>query len=311
MIAKGHHIVQVEKTTMNIERLIDSFILYLATEKGLSSSYQLSVRQTLDKLSAWMEVKELSPNDVGTEDLAAFLAMRKKDGLAASSLRIMVVHLKVFWRFISGRKHVEADVAEQLIGPKPNASLPDSVHEAAIKSMLEGVDTMKRLGKRDRAIMELFYASGLRLSEVCGARLENLDLDEGFIRVTGKGNKTRIVPVGVQALNSVERYIKLERPELVKSRTSSQIFLSVRGGALSPERVRSIVKERAKAAGIDHTIYPHLLRHSFATHLLQNGADLRAIQEMLGHADISTTQIYTHVDPKHLKEIHKKFHPRG
>lgn len=296
---------------MSIERLIDSFILYLATEKGLSSSYQLSVRQTLEKLSSWMEQKKLSPNDVGTEELADFLATRKKDGLAASSLRITVVHLKVFWRFISGRNYVMVDVAEPLLAPKPNATLPDSVHQSSIESLLDGIDTMKFLGKRDRAILELFYASGLRLSEVCGARLENLDTEDGFIRVTGKGNKTRIVPVGDQARKCIERYVKLERPGLVKPKSSSEIFLSVRGGALSPERMRSIVKQRALAAGIHSKIYPHLLRHSFATHLLQNGADLRVIQEMLGHADISTTQIYTHVDQKHLKKIHKKFHPRG
>ncbi len=296
---------------MTIERLIDSFILYLATERGLSSSYQLSVRQTLDKLTAWMEEKKLTANDVGTEELAEFLGARKKEGLAASSLRITVVHLKVFWRFISGRNYVMVDVAEPLLAPKPNAILPDSVHETSIKALLDGIDTMKFLGKRDRAILELFYASGLRLSEVCGAKMENLDSEDGFIRVTGKGNKTRIVPVGVQARDAVERYVKLERPEMVKPKTSSHIFLSVRGGALSPERVRSIVKQRALAAGIDSKIYPHLLRHSFATHLLQNGADLRVIQEMLGHADISTTQIYTHVDQKHLKATHKKFHPRG
>lgn len=296
---------------MSLERLIDSFILYLATERGLSASYQLSVRQTLEKLKGWMESKKLTPNDVGTEELAEFLASRKKEGLAASSLRITAVHLKVFWRFISGRNYVTVDVAEPLLAPKPNATLPDSVHETSIKALLDGIDTMKFLGKRDRAILELFYASGLRLSEVCGARLENLDSEEGFIRVTGKGNKTRIVPVGGQARKAVERYVKLERPELVKAKTSSHIFLSVRGGALSPERVRSIVKQRAVAAGIDSKIYPHLLRHSFATHLLQNGADLRVIQEMLGHADISTTQIYTHVDQKHLKATHKKFHPRG
>jgi integrase/recombinase XerD len=296
---------------MSIERLIDSFILYLATEKGLSSSYQLSVRQTLDKLSLWMEQKKLTPGDVGTEELADFLSTCKKGGLASSSLRITVVHLKVFWRFISGRNYVMADVAEPLIAPKPNATLPDSVHQSSIEKLLEGIDMMKFLGKRDRAILELFYASGLRLSEVCGARLENLDTDDGFIRVTGKGNKTRIVPVGGQARKCIERYVKLERPGLVKPRSSSEIFLSVRGGPLSPERMRSIVKERAVAAGIDSKIYPHLLRHSFATHLLQNGADLRVIQEMLGHADISTTQIYTHVDQKHLKETHKKFHPRG
>lgn len=296
---------------MSIERLIDSFILFLATERGLSASYQLSVRQTLEKLALWMEQKKLTPNDVGTEELADFLATRKKASLSASSLRITVVHLKVFWRFISGRNYVLADVAEPLIAPKPDAMLPDSVHQTSIGNLLESIDTMKFLGKRDRAILELFYASGLRLSEVCGARLENLDLDDGFIRVTGKGNKTRIVPVGVQARECIERYVKLERPTLVKAKSSSQIFLSVRGGALSPERVRSIVKQRALAAGIDSKIYPHLLRHSFATHLLENGADLRVIQEMLGHADISTTQIYTHVDQKRLKETHKKYHPRG
>lgn len=296
---------------MSIERLIDSFILFLATERGLSASYQLSVRQTLEKLALWMEQKKLTPNDVGTEELADFLATRKKASLSASSLRITVVHLKVFWRFISGRNYVLADVAEPLIAPKPDAMLPDSVHQTSIENLLESIDTMKFLGKRDRAILELFYASGLRLSEVCGARLENLDLDDGFIRVTGKGNKTRIVPVGVQARECIERYVKLERPTLVKAKSSSQIFLSVRGGALSPERVRSIVKHRALAAGIDSKIYPHLLRHSFATHLLENGADLRVIQEMLGHADISTTQIYTHVDQKRLKETHKKYHPRG
>lgn len=296
---------------MKYAQLVDSFILYLATERGLSSAYQLSVRQTLDKLEAWMKVKLYSVHDLGTDELAAFLAARKKDGLAASSLRITIVHLKVFWRFISGRNHVVADVAEPLIAPKPDAVLPDSLHEVSVSNLLDSIDHMKFLGKRDQAILELFYASGLRLSEVCSARLENLDLDEGFIRVTGKGNKTRIVPVGDRAKSAIECYLKLERPQLVKSKTSSEIFLSVRGGRLSPERMRSIVKERAKAAGIESKIYPHLLRHSFATHLLQNGADLRAIQEMLGHADISTTQIYTHVDQKRLSETHKKFHPRG
>jgi integrase/recombinase XerD len=296
---------------MSIERLIDSFILYLATEKGLSASYQLSVRQTLDKLALWMEKKKLTPNNVGTEELAEFLATRKKESLTASSLRITVVHLKVFWRFISGRNYVLADVAEPLIAPKPDDMLPDSVHQSSIERLLDAIDTMKFLGKRDRAILELFYASGLRLSEVCGARLENLDMDDGFIRVTGKGNKTRIVPVGAQARECIERYVKLERPSLVRAKSSSHVFLSVRGGSLSPERVRSIVKQRALAAGIESTFYPHLLRHSFATHLLEGGADLRVIQEMLGHADISTTQIYTHVDQKRLKETHKKFHPRG
>ncbi len=296
---------------MNIERMIDSFILYLATERGLSAAYQLSVRQSLEKLALWMEKNNLSPNDLGTEELANFLAARKQDSLTAASLRITIVHLKIFWRFLAGRNFVLVDVAEPLISPKPDALLPETLEQITIKKLLASIDPMEFLGKRDLAILELFYASGLRLSEVCGARLENLDRDEGFIRVTGKGNKTRIVPVGVQALECIENYLKLERPSLIKAKSSSQIFLSVRGGALSPERVRAIVKNRALFAGIDTTMYPHLLRHSFATHLLENGADLRAIQEMLGHADISTTQIYTHVDQKRLKDTHRKFHPRA
>lgn len=296
---------------MKFDSLIDSFILFIATERGLSRSYQISVRQSLDKLAIWLDTKDITAEDVGTDELAAFVGDCKKSGLAASSLRVLIVHLKVFWRFISGRNFVTVDAAEPLLAPRPDSKLPDSVHEESVIQLLESIDHMKFLGKRDRAILELFYASGLRLSEVCGARLENLDTDEGFIRVTGKGNKTRIVPVGKQALDAVERYVKLERPQLVKAKTSSQIFLSVRGGQLSPERVRAIVKERALAAGIEATMYPHLLRHSFATHLLQNGADLRVIQELLGHADISTTQIYTHVDHKQLMQVHAKFHPRG
>ena len=160
-------------------------------------------------------------------------------------------------------------------------------------------------------MLELFYASGLRLAELCSARLENLDRDEHFIRVTGKGNKTRIVPVGRTAEEMLDRYLAGERKELVKKRSGSHIFLSVRGGKLSPDRVRQVVKERAAMAGIEQNVYPHLLRHSFATHLLEGGANLRVIQELLGHADISTTQIYTHVDGARLKAVHKRFHPRG
>ena len=177
--------------------------------------------------------------------------------------------------------------------------------------LLNSIDITQRLGRRDRAILELFYASGLRLTELCSARLENLDQSEGFMRVTGKGGKMRLVPVGEVALKALEDYLGNERKDLIKANTSSWVFLSVRGGRLSPERVREIVKNRAQQAGIKQNMYPHLLRHSFATHLLQNGADLRVIQDMLGHADIATTQIYTHVDQKSLRATHKKFHPRG
>lgn len=291
---------------------IDAFILYLATERGLSAAYQLSVRRSLDTLANWAEKKKFGAwRDFGVDDLSSYLADQKKKGLEASSLRIGVVHLKIFFRFLVARQHIESDPAEPLLSPKTGSHLPETLHEAQIVQLLESIDPAKPLGRRDLAILELFYSSGLRLAEVCSVRLETLDLDDGFIRVTGKGNKTRIVPVGGRARVALESYLTNERPNHVKPHTSSEIFLSVRGRALSPDRVRQIVKTRAKLAGIEQNMYPHLLRHSFATHLLQNGADLRVIQELLGHADIATTQIYTHVDDKRLKSVHQQFHPRA
>jgi len=295
-----------------MEDQVDSFILYLATERGLSTAYQLSVRQSLDKLLVWAPKNEHREwRDLGTDELSAFLGTLRNDDFGASSLRITLVHLKVFFRFLQARKHLEIDPAEPLLSPKTSAKLPETLNAGSVEKLLSSINPEKRLGKRDLAILELFYASGLRLSEICSSKLETLDLDDHFLRVTGKGNKTRLVPVGARALEALKHYLASERPTLVTPKTSSHIFLSVRGGPLSPDRVRQIVKERARQAGIDQNIYPHLLRHSFATHLLENGADLRVIQELLGHADIGTTQIYTHVDQKRLKAVHKNFHPRG
>lgn len=291
---------------------IEVFVLYMATERGLSTAYQLSVRQSLEALLVWCSRRGRPGwNDLGTDSLSAFLMEQKKAGLSAESLRITVVHLKIFFRYLAAKGVVESDPAEALLSPRGGQHLPETLNEKEVARLMGSVDQSKLLGRRDLAMLELFYASGLRLSELCGARLEHLDLDEGFVRVTGKGNKTRIVPVGGAARKAVEDYVQAERPGLVKSVSRSWIFLSIRGGKLSPERVREIVKQRAKAAGLEQNVYPHLLRHSFATHLLQNGADLRVIQDMLGHADIATTQIYTHVDQKSLKGTHRRFHPRG
>ncbi|MEY3897662.1 MAG: hypothetical protein RLZZ214_3183 [Verrucomicrobiota bacterium] len=289
----------------------DQFIRYLATERGLSGAYQLSVRQTLDALAGWMKSRNTSLRDIGTDELAAFLSQRKSEGLNAASLRITTVHLKVFFRWLVTKGKLEMDPAEPLLAPRPDMTLPETLHATELVKLLESIDPSQPLGRRDLAILELFYASGLRLSELCKARLEMMDFEEGFLRITGKGGKTRIVRVGNKAREAVADYLANERPGLVTKKTSSHIFLSVRGGPLSPDRVRQIVKERAKFAGIDQNVYPHLLRHSFATHLLEGGADLRVIQELLGHADISTTQIYTHVDRQRLKAVHKQFHPRG
>ena len=294
-----------------MEAASDSFIRYLATERGLSDAYQESVRQTLDALAKWIIGQRTALRDIGTDELAAFLSQRKKEGLSAASLRITTVHLKVFFRWLVGKEKLEMDPAEPLLAPRPDQSLPETLHATELTKLLESIDPSASLGRRDLAILELFYSAGLRLSELCKARLEMMDFEGGFLRVTGKGDKTRIVRVGHKAREAIDDYLHNERPKLVTRKTSSHIFISVRGTALSPERVREIVKQRAKLAGIDQNVYPHLLRHSFATHLLEGGADLRVIQELLGHADISTTQVYTHVDRQRLKAVHKQFHPRG
>ena len=271
------------------------------------------MRQSLESLLKWGEDKGIfHPSGFTLDHLTAFLSHRRKSGLSASSQRILIVHLKIFFRFLIIRRELKANPADPLLSPKEPAKLPATLSAQHIDQILASIDPSKPLGKRDLAILELFYSSGLRLSELCNARLETLDQDEALLRVTGKGNKTRLVPIGAQALQALEQYLKRERPDLVKSgKTSSHIFLSIRGGPLSPDRVRQIVKNRAAQAGLPKTIYPHLLRHSFATHLLEGGADLRVIQELLGHADISTTQIYTHLDQKHLLQTHQSHHPRA
>ncbi len=293
---------------------IDSFLLHLATERGLSANYQLLVRRVLESFAAWLdrEREKEAAVAVVTRDISDFLAQRKSDGLAASSLRIEVIALKIFFRWLAARGFCPGDPAESVLPPRAERWLPDTLNEVEIRKLVESIPGDAPLDARDRAMLELFYASGLRVGEVTGARLEHLSLDEGWIRVTGKGSKTRLVPVGGAAREALEAYLSAARVKLVKKRTQSFIFLSRNGGRLTSARVWQIVKERARLAGLDPArVHPHLLRHSFATHLLGHGADLRVIQEMLGHADIATTQIYTHVDQRRLKETHRKFHPRA
>jgi integrase/recombinase XerD len=292
---------------------IESFILHLAAERGLSVNYQTLVQLMLERFAAWAKRhrKRATVAEVVTTDVTDYLAWRKSDGLAASSLLIELIALKIFFRWLAAHGHCAGDPAEPVLPPRVEKNLPDTMNEVEVGTLLESVQGSDPLDIRDRAMLEIFYASGLRISEVTGARLEHLNLDEGWIRVTGKGNKTRLVPVGAAAREAVQRWLDAARPKLVSPKTQSFDFLNRNGGKLTTARVWQIVKERAKLAGLDPAkVHPHLLRHSFATHLLGNGADLRVIQEMLGHADISTTQIYTHVDQRRLKDTHRRFHPR-
>jgi integrase/recombinase XerD len=296
-----------------MQREIDGFILYLATERGLSDNYQLSIRTSLETFATWAQKSRslTAWKAVALSDMTDYLGVRKGDGLAASSMRIIIIALKIFYRFLMARGYADADTADGLLSPRQEKHLPDTLNEPAIKQLLESIEPKTPLDMRDRAMLELLYASGLRISELTNATIDALNLDQGFIRVTGKGNKTRIVPVGKGARDAIEHYMNNGRPTLVTRKTSMHLFISIRGGKLTTQRLWQIVKKRAELAGIDTNVYPHLLRHSFATHLLSNGADLRVIQEMLGHADIATTQIYTHVDERRLKNVHKQFHPRG
>ncbi len=296
-----------------MEQAIESFIRFLAVERGLSDNYQLSTQRSLLEFAQWCSRRKqiFKPGEVTLSLVTEYLAERKRGGLAASSIKLIVVALKIFFRFLSARGLVARDPAEALALPRIERYLPGTLNELEVEQLIENIDTRAALGLRDRAMIELLYASGLRISELAAARLENFAAEEGILRVTGKGNKTRLVPVGRKACQALAAYLSTERPKLVKRRSGSEIFLSARGTRLTTARIWQIVKSRARQSGLERNVYPHLLRHSFATHLLSNGADLRIIQEMLGHADISTTQVYTHVDQQRLKAVHRQFHPRA
>src|SRR5438477_6429129 len=296
-----------------MEQAIDSFIRFLAVERGLSENYQLSTERSLTEFARWCAAKRKidSPRAATLPLISEYLAERKRAGLSASSIKLIVVALKIFFRFLTGKGAIERDPTEALTLPRIERYLPETLNELQVEQLLEKINTKVSHGLRDRAMIELLYASGLRTSELANARLENFNFEERIMRVTGKGNKTRIVPMGWKACEALAAYLSTERPKFVRRRSSSEVFLSERGTKLTTTRIWQIVKKHARHSGLEKNIYPHLLRHSFATHLLGNGADLRIIQEMLGHADISTTQVYTHVDQQRLKAVHRQFHPRA
>lgn len=291
---------------------IDSFLLYLATERGLSTNYQLSTRASLERFAAWALDREIdSVTKVTPPQLSEFLISEKKRGLSATSIKLEAVAIRIFFRFLTARARIQADPAEKLPLPRLPQTLPQPLSQPDMAKLVAAPTGDSPLEIRDRALLELLYACGLRIAEACSVRLENLDEEGGVIRVTGKGNKTRLIPVGRAALEALKFYLTNARPKLVSPKSGGEIFLSVRGHALTPARIWQLVRHYAKISGIEEAVHPHQLRHSFATHLLAGGADLRIIQEMLGHASIATTQIYTQVDRGQLKSVHRKFHPRG
>lgn len=296
-----------------MDQLVDRFIRHLAVERGLSTNYQISVQQSLQHFVRWAAEQGLQEvRTIRLADLARFLAARKDQDTSPGTQRLNLIALRVFFRFLTERGWVDRDEAEGLVAPKLGRHLPRVLREEDIESVIEAIDERQHLGLRDRAIIELFYSSGLRLSELAALAVDQMNLEERMLRVTGKGSKTRLVPFGKRAKQALLDYLERERPRLATPKSGAEVFLSQRGQRLTRQRIWQMLKERAAQSGLDpRVVHPHVLRHSFATHLLANGADLRVIQEMLGHADIGTTQIYTHVDHRRLKEVHRNHHPRG
>ena len=291
---------------------LDGFIGFLDLERGLSrhtlSGYESDLRQCARFLArkgvhAWTEVEPAQLTD--------WIYSLSEEAFAVSSLARKLTALRTFARYLVRERLCERDFTELLIGPKLVRKIPGTLTAREVGRLLAAPAGGDAYALRDRAMLELFYASGLRVSELAGLTLQQVDLDHGFVRVFGKGSKERVVPVGTKACDALARYLAAGRRFFVKPRTGSQLFLSERGTAISRKMLWVLVKKYAKLAGITKSVKPHLLRHSFATHLLSGGADLRAIQEMLGHASIGTTQIYTAVAPDRRITEHAKFHPRN
>jgi integrase/recombinase XerD len=296
------------------EEAIEGCLGYLAVEKSHALNTQLINRIALEGFAAWMDKNHmgLEPGLLVKEHIRAYLrAQRTEKKLAPSSMKIIVVALRHFFAHLKREDIIGHDLLAALDLPRLDRLLPDMLSEADVDRLfaLDLPDTP--LGLRDRALLEVLYASGLRAGEIVGLRLENYLREEKLLRVIGKGNRERVVPVGDKAIVALDRWLAKGRPLLVKAKTGGEVFLGEHGRRLTTARVWQIVRDIAKLAGLEKKIWPHLLRHSFATHLLSHGADLRAIQEMLGHASLATTQVYTHVDHARLRQIHRQFHPRA
>lgn len=297
-----------------MKALAEEFLDYLTVEKGLSGNTIDAYRRDLYKYIDFLD-KEKKINHIREakhSDITDFMMLEKDKGLSPNSVSRNLVAIKVFHRFLARERYVKENVADVLDSPKLWKHLPDVLSVSEIEQILKVPNLKNWMGIRDRTILELLYATGMRVSELATLAMDNVNIDVGFLKCIGKGEKERIVPVGKQAKEMLCRYMDKVRPKLLKkqAKTSRFVFLSRLGKSISRQSIWKIIKKYANAVRIKKKITPHTLRHSFATHMLERGADLRVVQELLGHADISTTQIYTHIDKERLKAIHRKYHPR-
>jgi integrase/recombinase XerD len=299
---------------MELSSAISSFLTHVKVEKGLAVNTYSAYKHDLEKFAEFSKKRKLELKAISRDDLVDFLASLYKEKLESKTVARHLVTLRNFFRYAQIQEAIVDDPAANLESPKIRRNLPGYLRLEEVEKLLEQPDTGTPQGMRDRAMLEVLYSTGLRVSELTGLKVSDLDAKVGCVRCIGKGDKERVVPVGRKALGIVERYLKDGRPEIVRaarSLTSSWLFVNRRGGKISRVGVWKILSSYGKRAGLRTALTPHMLRHSFATHLLERGADLRSVQLMLGHADISTTQIYTHVVEERLKQVYKAHHPRA
>jgi integrase/recombinase XerD len=295
-----------------VNALIEMFLAYVTLERGLSERTRMAYAADLQSFQSALSARGITGvNDVTREHIVDYLLAERDRGLTVNSVSRRLVAIKVFFAFLQREGLVARNVTAVMESPRLWKVLPGLLSQREVERLLLVTEGDDKFSLRNRAILELFYATGMRVQEMCDIKLDDVHLDEHYIRCTGKGSKTRVVPFGSTSQEYLERYFLKARPLFEVRGPSRFVFLTVRGGAFSRKRIWQLVKQCARRAGIDKNVYPHTLRHSFASHLLANGAPLRVIQEMLGHADIATTQVYTHVDQQRLRAVHHQFHPRG
>jgi integrase/recombinase XerD len=294
------------------DTLIDRFCDHLWLEDGLANLTLAAYRRDLTAFGHWLEQeRNQALNAAASGDVEAWLAWRFAQHAQPRSAARYTSALKRFYRYLLRENLITADPTLNLDSPKLPRALPKSLTETDVERLLDSADTSTSLGLRDRAMLETLYATGLRVSELVGLKLTAVNLNDGVLRVTGKGNKDRLVPLGEEAVQWLSRYLEDARPLLLARKLCDQVFVTARGSGMTRQAFWYLIKRRARAAGISRPLSPHTLRHAFATHLLNHGADLRVVQMLLGHSDISTTQIYTHVARERLKQLHAQHHPRG
>jgi integrase/recombinase XerD len=291
--------------------LIDRFLDAAWAERGLSENTLDGYRRDLGKLSAALRCQGMALKTASREDLLTFLADEMRSGRSPRSISRYLSGFRQFYRWLVREGALAEDPTALIESPRVGRGLPKALSENQVEALLAAPDTESALGLRDRAMLELMYATGLRVSELTGLELASIQQNQGTLRVVGKGGKERLVPIGEQALDWLQRYLRESRPELMKGGQSAQVFVTARKAGMTRQAFWHAVGRHARSAGIRQSLSPHALRHSFATHLLNHGADLRVVQLLLGHSDLSTTQIYTHVAREGLKRLHERHHPRG